>query len=105
MGKRNATAEAVIRYAVHSVNSGALVGGPYDARSDAKRECERLNKDASQGRTAAVYRRLSMRPRPGSQVSSPFQRTACTPWASRCRPRSPNNAGAFLSAQLQLHWV
>src|SRR5262245_11540944 len=42
----------VERYAVHSVNSGALVCGPYDDHADAKREVDRLNQEAASGVTA-----------------------------------------------------
>lgn len=43
------------RHAVHSVNTGALVCGPYDdeaGRTIARQECDRLNREALQCRTA-----------------------------------------------------
>jgi hypothetical protein len=39
-------------YTVHSVNSGAVVCGPYEDQTDAKRELKRLTREAWQGRTA-----------------------------------------------------
>jgi hypothetical protein len=54
LGKRQPAAEADTSYAVHSVNTGALVCGPYEGVSGektARQECERLDREALQCRT------------------------------------------------------
>ena len=44
--------EETTSFRVVSKNTGAHVCGPYDTKDEADRECERLNREARQGRTA-----------------------------------------------------
>ena len=51
MPSKKKTEPAAPRYEVRSALTGAIVCGPYDSKSDADREVQRLNKECAIGRT------------------------------------------------------